>query len=121
MKQFFKKLWRGRLDEMQRLILLQAQRNAYLFLVLALLGWSLWESYGVYAWRRPLNLMPCLLLVGAALMQSFSQLALTRRAVKDDEDSNETGPLFALVLLACMAAGAVAAAGAALLLTGVRP
>ncbi len=119
MKQILKNLRFGKADEMQRMIMLKAQRNGYVFLALALLCWSLYESYKVYAWREPLNLIPCLLLAGAALIQAFSQLVLTRRAVKDDEDSDETGPLFALVL-PCIAAGAAAVAGAALLLAGAR-
>lgn len=120
MKQILKNLRFDKADEMQRMIMLKAQRNGYVFLALALLCWFLYESYKVYAWREPLNLIPCLLLAGAALIQAFSQLVLTRRAVKDDEDSDETGPLFALVLLACIAAGAAAVAGAALLLAGAR-
>lgn len=119
MKQLWRKLKFPGADEMQRLIMLKAQRNGYLFLAVALLCWSLWESYGVYARRVPLNLTPCLLLAGAALVQSFSQAALIRRAIEGDEEAGETGRLFAWVLLACAAAGAIAAAGAALLLAGV--
>ena len=92
-------------DEMERHIIAKAQRNAYLFLVAALLLWSLYESLCVFLWHSRLNLLPCGLLSGAALVQAFSQLLLTRRAVKDDEDSQETAPLARLVVLACVAAG----------------
>ena len=109
MRPFWKDLLPRRPDEMERAILFKAQRNAYLFLTAALLVWSLAESWGVYARRDPLNLLPCLLLGTAALVQGFSQLVLTRRAVKDDEDSRETGPLALLVVAACAAAGIVAA------------
>ena len=114
----FRKRWRHP-DEMERHILFRAQRNSYLFLVAALFIWSLWESGQTFAHHTPPNLLPCLLLVGAALIQSFSQFWLTRNAVKDDEDSYETGPLTRLVLLACGAACVAAAAGAAVLLLGV--
>lgn len=45
---------------------------------------------------------------------------MTRSAVKDDDDSYETGPLVRIVVLACAAAGVLAAAAAALVLMGVR-
>lgn len=120
MKQILKKWGFRRPDEMQRLILLKAQRNGYIFLALGLLCWSLHESYGVYARQDRLNLTPSLLLVGAALIQSFSQAVLTRRAVKGDEESCETGALSALILLSCAVAGVLVAAAGALLLLGAR-
>ena len=54
------------------------------------------------------------------LIQSFSQLVLRRNAVKDDEDSCETGPLVKLVLLACVIAALAVTAAAAVVLMGVR-
>ena len=120
MNRFWKKLGLRKPDEMERFILFRAQRNAYLFLVAALLCWSLYESCRVYIHHSRLNLMPCLLLAGASLIQGFSQLVMTRSAVKDDDDSYETGPLVRIVVLACAAAGVLAAAAAALVLMGVR-
>ena len=120
MRPFWKDLLPRRPDEMERAILFKAQRNAYLFLTAALLVWSLAESWDVYARRDPLNLLPCLLLGTAALVQGFSQLVLTRRAVKDDEDSRETGPLALLVVAAGAAAGIVAARQPAVVLLSVR-
>lgn len=120
MRWFRKNAGFRRPDEMEQLILSKAQRNAYLFLVAALLGWSLYESCQVFLHHTRLNLFPSLLLTAAVLVQAFSQLILTRRAVKDDEDSHETGPLCGIVALACGAAGLLAAAVAAFVLTGVR-
>lgn len=108
------------MDEMERHILFKAQRNAYLFLIAALVIWSFYESIQVYIHHSRLNLLPCLLLTAAVLIQSFSQIILTRSAVKDDEDSYETGPLIKLVLLACVIAAAAATAVAAVVLMGVR-
>ena len=118
MNRFWEKLRLRRPDEMERAILSQAQRNAYLFLVLALSVWSIYESCQVYLHHSRLNLLPCLLLAAAALIQSFSQLILTRSAVKDEPE--ETGPLIRLVVLSCAAAGVIAAAVAAVVLLGVR-
>ena len=120
MKNFLKGLGFRKPDEMERTIVFRAQRNAYLFLVAALVIWSLCESGQVYLHHTRLNLLPCLLLTGAMVVQSFSQLAMTRSAVKDDDDSYETGPLVRIVVLACAAAGVLAAAAAALVLMGVR-
>lgn len=107
-------------DEMERHILFKAQRNAYLFLVAALVVWSFSESIRVYLYHSRLNLLPCLLLTAAVLIQSLTQLILTRGAVKDDEDSCETGPLVKLVLLACVVAAAAVTVAAAVALTGIR-
>ena len=107
-------------DEMERYILAKSQRNAYIFLALALMLWSFYESYKVYAHGSRLNPFPCLLLGGAVLVQGFSQLALARRAVKDNEDSLETGPLIRIIILVCVIVCIIATAGAALLLLGAR-
>ena len=120
MKNFLKGLGFRKPDEMERTIVFRAQRNAYLFLVAALVIWSLCESGQVYLHHTRLNLLPCLLLTGAMVVQSFSQLAMTRSAVKDDEDSYETGPLARLVVLACILAAILAAVGGAFVLLSVR-
>ena len=119
-KKFKKNLGFRKPDEMERHIIFRAQRNSYFFLMAALLIWSFWESCKVYIYHTRLNLIPCLLLAGAALIQSFSQLVMTRNAVKDDEDSFETAPLLKIIVLVCVTASAIATAGAALLLMGVR-
>lgn len=120
MKSIWEKIRPRKMDEMEQQILFKAQRNGYLFLAAALLVWSLWESIQVYRFNTRLNLLPSLLLVTAALIQSFTQLALTRRAVKDDEDSRETGPLAGIIVLCCAMAGAAAAITALLLFMGTR-
>ena len=120
MRSFWKKLRSHKPDEMERSILFRAQRNSYLFLVLSLTVWTFYESGRVYLHHTRLNLVPCLLLVVSVLIQSFSQLVLTRNAVKDDEDSCETGPLARMVVLACAAAGVLAAAVTAVVILGVR-
>ena len=119
MKRIFERLRLRRPDEMEQQILFKAQRNAYLFLVFALIAWTFFESYRVYAYHEPLNPFPCLLLAAAALIQAFSQLILTRNAVKGDEDSFETGPLFRIIILSCTVAGIIATIATAILLAGV--
>ncbi len=116
-----KPFWKHVPDEMERHILAKAQRSAYLFLIASLFLWTMYESIQVYLRHTRPNLLPCLLLTGAALVQSFSQLILTRGAVKDDDDSCETAPLARLIVLSCAAAGVLAAAVAAVVLLAVRP
>ena len=120
MKQIWEKLGFHKADEMERFILFKAQRNSYIFLVIALSIWSLYESCKVYREHSRLNLFPCLLLAAAAMIQTFSQLILTRSAVKDDVDSYETGPLMKFVVLVCAVVGIIASAIAAIVLMGVR-
>ena len=71
MKRIFEKLGFRKMDEMERHILFKAQRNAYLFLIAALVIWSFYESIQVYIHHSRLNLLPCLLLTAAVLIQSF--------------------------------------------------
>lgn len=120
MKRIQKYLGLRQMDEMERHILFRAQRNSYLFLVLSLTVWTFYESGRVYLHHTRLNLVPCLLLVVSVLIQSFSQLILTRAAVKGDEDSYETGPLARLVVLTCILAAILAAVGGAFVLLSVR-
>ena len=120
MKRILQRLRMRKMDEMERHILFRAQRNAYLFLVAALVVWSFYESYQVHTRHGRLNLVPCLLLVVAALIQTFSQLILTRRAVQGDEDSFETEPLVKIVVLVCAVIGVIVTIGAAVVLLCVR-
>lgn len=120
MKQILKKLGFRCPDEMEKAIRFKAQRNAYLFLVISLLIWSLYESYKVYTAHSRLNLFPCLLLVITAAIQTFSQLIMTHNAVKHNEDSCETGPLVKIVLLICVIACIMATAAASIILMGVK-
>lgn len=120
MKRIFKRIIFNKTDEMQKSIIFKAQRNSYIFLIIALLIWSLYETYQAYSCRSKLNLVPCLLLAAACIIQAFSQLILTRSAVKDDEDSYETEPLIKIVLLICAVVGVTVTAIAAILLMGIN-
>jgi len=119
-KKFLKKLGIHKPDEMERYIIFRAQRNSYIFLMISLLIWSFYESYQVYARHTRLNLMPCMLLVAAAVIQGFSQLIMTRSAVKDDEDSFETVPLLKIIILVCVVSSVIITVGTAFLFMGVR-
>jgi len=106
MKEFFKKLGFHKMDEMEQHIAFKAQRNALIFLLIALFVWTLYESYKVYAFHAELNPFPCFLLAAASCIQTFSQLIMTHNAVKDDEESPKTSPILKIILI-CLAVAAV--------------
>ncbi len=120
MKKFFKKLGFRKMDEMEQHIAFKAQRNAFVFLLAALLIWTLYEAYTVFAFDAVLNPFPCMLLAAASCIQTFSQLIMTRNAVKDDEDSFETSPLLKIIIWACVVVGAIATIVAAIMIMGVK-
>lgn len=120
MKKFLKGFRFHKMDEMERHIVFRSQRNSYLFLVIALLIWSFYESYRVYAFHTKLNLIPCMLLVTAVVIQIFSQLVMERNAVKDDEDSYETTPLLKIIILICVIVSVIITIGAAIIFMSVK-
>lgn len=120
MKRFLKNFKFRKTDEMEQYIIFKSQRNAYFFLIASLFLWSIYESCQVFLYHARLNLLPGFLLAAAAVIQAFSQLFLTRNAVKDDEDSDETGPLFKIIILICVISGAAVTGVAAVVLMGVR-
>ncbi len=120
MKRFFKKLGFRKMDEMEQHIAFKAQRNAFVFLLAALLIWTLYEAYKVFAFDAALNPFPCMILAAASCIQTFSQLIMTRNAVKDDEDSFETSPLLKIIIWVCVVAGVIATIVAAIMIMGVK-
>ena len=120
MKKLLKKLGFRKMDEMEQHIAFKAQRNALVFLLVALFGLTLYESYKVYAFHTPLNLVPCFLLVAASWIQTLSQLIMTRNAVKDDEDSFETSPLLKIIIFICVVVAVVVTIGAAIIIMGTK-
>ena len=99
MKGFLSRIKLRKPDEMEQYILFRAQCNAYYFLIAALLIWTFYESIHTLTHHTKLNLVPCALLVIATLIQTFTQLILQRNAVKDDDESFETGPFRKMILL----------------------
>jgi len=120
MKRFLKRLGFHSPDEMEKAILFKAQRNAYIFLVISLVAWSLYESYKVYVYHSRLNLIHCFLLVITMAIQSLSQFIMTRNAVKDDEDSYETGAIVKVIVLICVIVSIIATVVTAIVFMGVK-
>ena len=120
MKAFFRKLGFRKMDEMEQQIAFRAQRNALVFLLMALFIWTMYEAHKVYADGTMLNPVPCFLLAAASCIQLFSQLIMTRNAVKDDEESFEDAPLLKIIVLVCVIMGVVVTIGAAVVLMSVK-
>lgn len=99
MKMFFKKLGFHKMDEMEQYIAFKAQRNAFVFLLIALSIWTLYEAYKVLKFHTPLNPLPCFLLTGASSIQFFSEAIISHNAVKGDEDSPKASTLSKKLLL----------------------
>ncbi len=120
MKKVFRRFGFHKPDEMERHIIFKSQRNAYIFLIIALIIWTFYESYKVYAYHTKLNLIPCMLLVMTAVIQCLSQLIMTRSAVKDDEDSYETVPLLKIIILIGVVLSIIATVSAAIIFMSVK-
>lgn len=116
MNDLFKKLGFHKMDEMEQNIALRAQRNALLYVLLALMGWSFYESYQVYTQHRAIDSAPSFLLITTVLVLIFSQLFLQRRAVKDDEEYTKAHPLMKGILAVVIIGGLIASLGALLIL-----
>lgn len=120
MKNFFRKLSFRKMDEKEQHIAFKAQRNALIFLLIALFVWTLYEAYKVYAFDAMLNPFPCILLAVASSIQLFSQLIMAHNAVKDDEDSFETSPLLKVIIGVCIVVEVIATIGVAIVIMGVK-
>lgn len=120
MKRILNKLGFRKMDEMERHIAFKAQRNAYLFLMVALLFWTFYERYQVFVYESKLNMIPSILLYVAAAIQIISQLVITHGTVKD-EDTDKAPPWLRILMWigAIVAiAGSAMLIGAALLVAG---
>lgn len=104
MKKFFKKLGFHKMDEMEQNIMFKAQRNAFVFLEVALVIWAFYESYKVYAYHTRLNILPSMLALCGMMIQSWSQIILTHNAVKGDDESSKESPLFKTIFICIIVA-----------------
>ena len=118
MKEFWAKLGFRKMDEMEQQIAFQAQRNALLFLLVALFVWTLAEAYRVYTYGTMLNPLPCCLLASASSIQLISQLILAHRAVKDEPEYTGTSPAVKIAVGLCAVAAVVITVGAVMLIMG---
>ena len=86
MKKWLEKLGFRKMDEMERLIALKAQRNTLFYMVLFLFGWSVVNSLRTLREQVPLDRTPGFLLSTAVLVLIGSQLYYQRRALSGSEE-----------------------------------
>ena len=118
MKQLFEKLGFHKMDEMDKVIAQKAQRNALIYVIVALLVWSFYESYKVYTQNTPINLAPCFLLVSTCLVLNFSQLFFQKQAVKDDDEYKDENPFWKIVLIIAIISVIIVSFGSWFLIAG---
>lgn len=99
MKRRLEKLGFRKMDEMERLIALKAQRNALVYVVVFLLIWSLGNSLRTLRDQVPLDNTPSLLLSTAVLVLIGSQLYYQHKALSGSEEGKELAGGFLRVFL----------------------
>lgn len=119
MKNFLNKLGFHKMDEMEKSIALKSQRITLVYILIALILWSFYESYKVYVYHTPINLLPCFLLVSASWVLIISQAILKKQAVKDDEDYKKENPIWKFVLITILIVGIIAAIGSFTIMSGI--
>lgn len=90
MKELFSKLGVTKADEMERSIQLKSIRFAWIYTLIFLIAWSLYESCKVYRFNEPLNSIPSFLLISQNLVLIFSQLFFRQRMVDGAEEGNKS-------------------------------
>ncbi|WP_294513715.1 hypothetical protein [uncultured Intestinimonas sp.] len=89
MKKWLARLGFRKMDEMERLIALKAQRNTLIYMVVFLVIWSLTNSLRTLRDHVPLDNIPGLLLSTAVLVLIGSQLYYQRKALAGSEEGRE--------------------------------
>ncbi len=120
MKKLLKKLGFRKMDEMESQINFKAQGIAYCFLIIALFIWTIAEGIKGLINQSSFNLLPCLLLSTASLIHNISQQIMIRNAVKDDEESFESSPLFKIILTVFVVIAVCVTIGSFIVIMGVR-
>lgn len=106
---------------MERMVALKAQRNALLYGVVFLLGWTIYNSCQAVAAGSRADLTPSFLLVTMSLVLSFSQVYYQKKLLAGTEEGEEYSRSFRHTLLAALAVMAVlVAVGTAALLWWAR-
>ncbi len=119
MKKLLNSLGFRKMDEMEKTIALKAQRVALFYVTVALLSWSFYESYKVYAYGEMLNSFPSMLLGSTSLVLVISQAFFKYQAVKGDEEFSYSGAVWKFVVIAMLVFGLIMMVGTFILVSGV--
>ena len=120
MKAFFRRLGFRKMDEMERMVALKAQRNALLYGVIFLLGWSIYNAWRALATQSEMDTTPSFLLVTMSLVLTFSQFYYQKRLLAGTEEGEAYSRSFRNTLLAALAVVVMlVAVGTGLILWGM--
>lgn len=120
MKEFFRRLGFRKMDEMEQMVALKAQRNTLLYGVVFLLGWSIYNAWRALATQGEMDTTPSFLLVTMSLVLTFSQLYYQKRLLAGTEEGEAYSRSFRNTLLAGLGITVVlVAVGTGLILWGV--
>ncbi|MBN7771797.1 hypothetical protein [Clostridium aminobutyricum] len=119
MKSFFAKLGFRKMDEMEMSIALKAQRNALIYVLLALTIWSLYESFKVYTQHISFNSVPSFLLVTTSFVLILSQLVLQKRVVKGDDEYKDPTSILKIIVIGVIVAAIIISIGAWIVFSGI--
>lgn len=90
MKKIFSRLGFTKADEMEKSIQIKSIRFAWIYTVLFLIAWSIYENYKVYRFNEPLNSTPSFLLISQNFVLIVSQLFFRQRMVGGAEEENKS-------------------------------
>lgn len=117
MRDFRKKAGIRKRDEMERNILLKAQRNALIYVKSVFLIWSLHEFYKCYTQSASFSLVPIFILCTTLMVEGFFQFFYQKKAVEGDDEYQEPsaardmiGILFMAIIIAVIVIGIIVAA-----------
>ena len=120
MKAFFRRLGFRKMDEMERMVALKAQRNALLYGVIFLLGWSIYNAWRALSTQSEIDTTPSFLLVTMSLVLTFSQFYYQKRLLAGTEEGEAYSRSFRNTMLAALAVTvALVAVGTGLILWGM--
>lgn len=115
MRKLFSMLGFTKADEMEKSIQLKSIRFAWIYTLLFLIAWSLYESYKVYRFNEPLNSTPSFLLISQNLVLIFSQLFFRERMVDVEGEENKSS-FGKIVMVTVIVAAIIVALGSFILL-----
>lgn len=104
----FEKLGIKKADEMERNIQLKAIRLAWVYTVLFLVIWVLYESYQARLLSEKVNLIPGALLVSQNLVLILTQLLFRFRMTSGEDEAKKKPFLQAILIIAIVIAVVVA-------------
>ena len=100
-----------KMDEMDRYIQLRAKERGYHAVLLALAGWSLFNSLQTFVNDAAFHPLPGFLLCASVCIEGVSRSVLKREMIAGDEEYREPNRLLWGIIGAVIAAAAVLSAG----------